>query len=246
MKKTFRFVGLMMMAVLSYGMTACGGDDGDDNGGIDTSPISLSSGKDKTIQGADTITSSNKFVAYANKNVVHGWHVGEATLVVNGKSSISISVLPNYHLYNDPICEWGCSMDYVKKNQKQGTLNSKSNDTVLAYDNAGGATLLAYTFENGKLKGVVAMVSTNHTSTLGDYLAERYLMIPLYEGENTYFAGMDGLEKESAKTFVYMDLYNTSTWSIVYGSTASLSTRSNVKNEEVTTIKEMLRSFLTK
>ena len=39
MKKTFRFVGLVMMAVLSYGMTACGGDDdSNDSPKTDDSP----------------------------------------------------------------------------------------------------------------------------------------------------------------------------------------------------------------
>ena len=208
MKKTFRFVGLVMMAVLSYGMTACGGDDGNDDGGIDTTPISLSAGKDKTIQGADTNISSNRFVAYGSKNVVHGWHVGEATLMVNGKKSIPISVLPNYYLYNDPVTEWGCSMDYVKKNQKQGTLNTKNTDASLVYENAGAASFLVYNFENSKLKSIGAIVSTNHTSQFASFLAERYLMLPYYQGEDTYFIGADGMELKDAKSVVVLQVYS--------------------------------------
>lgn len=242
MKKTFRFVGLVMMAVLSYGMTACGGDDSNDDGGIDTTPISLSAGKDKSIQGADTISSSNRFVAYGSKNVVHGWHVGEATLMVNGKKSIPISVLPNYYLYNDPVTEWGCSMDYVKKNQKQGTINSKSTSELLAYDNAGGATLLAYQFKDGKLAAIMALVSTNHSSALSNYLAERYLMIPYYEGDKEYFIGMDGLDIETAKTAVMLDLYNTNTWSVLYTKAEKSSTRSGIISNE--TNKELIQKIM--
>ena len=99
MKKTFRLLGVAILAVMSFGITSCGGDDDDEkDDGIDTTPITLIAGKDKTIQGADTISSSNKFVAYATKNTVHGWHVGEAALKVNGKKTISITVLPQYYL----------------------------------------------------------------------------------------------------------------------------------------------------
>lgn len=71
MKKTFRVLGVALLAVISFGLTACSSDDDDEkDDGIDTTPITLIAGKDKTIQGADTISSSNKFVAYATKNTV--------------------------------------------------------------------------------------------------------------------------------------------------------------------------------
>jgi hypothetical protein len=233
MKKQMMIWSMMMLSVLTLPMmVACGGDDSDDGGGIDTTPISLIAGKEKTIQGADTISSSNKFIAYGTKNVVHGWHVGETTLLINGKKTISISVLPQYYLYNDPVCNWGCSMDYVKKNQKQGTINSKSTSELLAYDNAGGATLLAYQFKNDKLTSIMAMVSTNHSSTLGSYLAERFLMVPYYEGDKEYFLGMDGLDVETAKTVVMLDLYNTNTWGVLYTSSEKSSTRSGIDGNE--------------
>ena len=233
MKKQMMIWSMMMLSVLTLPMmVACGGDDSDDGGGIDTTPISLIAGKEKTIQGADTISSSNKFIAYGTKNVVHGWHVGETTLLVNGKKTISISVLPQYYLYNDPVCNWGCSMDYVKKNQKQGTINSKSTSELLAYDNAGGATLLAYQFKNDKLTSIMAMVSTNHSSTLGSYLAERFLMVPYYEGDKEYLLGMDGLDVETAKTVVMLDLYNTNTWGVLYTSSEKSSTRSGIDGNE--------------
>lgn len=224
---------MMMLAVMALPMmVACGGDDSDDGDNIDTTPISLKTDQDKTIQGADTISSLNKFVAYGTKNVVHGWHVGETSLLVNGKNTISITVLPQYNLYDDPICNWGCSMDYIKKNQKQGTINSKSTSEILAYDNAGGATLLAYEFKNDKLTGIVAMVSTNHTSTLGKYLGERYLMTSYYKGDKEYFIGADGLNEETIKTYVMLDLYNTNTWSVMYMNTEISSTRSDIISNE--------------
>lgn len=245
MKKTFRLLGVAILAVMSFGITSCGGDDDDEkDDGIDTTPITLIAGKDKTIQGADTISSSNKFVAYATKNTVHGWHVGEAALKVNGKKTISITVLPQYYLYDNPVLEWGCSIDKVKMNQKQGTINSKSTDEMLAYDNAGGATLMAYNFKNGKLNAVMAIISTNHTSTLASYLAERYLMLPMYQGEDAYFAGCDNIDVDSANTFVIMQLYSTKYWAVYYTQSSKSTTRSNIMNSHE--LRDMLMSFVNK
>lgn len=241
-KKYYFMTAILFVLPLSICLLSCG-DDSDDDDNIDTTPITLTAGKDKVIAGADTITSSNEFVAYATKNKVHGWHVGETSLLVNGKKTISIKVRPQYTLYNDPVCEWGCSVEYVKKNQAQGTINSKSTDELLAYDNAGGATLLAYSFKNGKLDAVMAVVSTNHTSTLGDYLAERYLMVPLYSGKDTYFAGMDGMDEDHAKTLVLMELYDTSNWLVYYTKFEKTSTRSEMDNDRAQ--KELYKKIIT-
>ena len=224
MKKTFRLFGLLMVAVIDFGMTACGSDDEDD--GIDTSPISLIAGKDHLIEGADTISSSNKFVAYGSGSTLHAWHVGETSVMVNGKKTISVSVLPLYHLYDDPICEWGCSKEYVKSHQKQGTMNSKSTNDIIGYDDAGAATLLAYSFKNDKLTSAMAVVSTNHTSQYASYLAERYLMLPYYKGEDTYFIGADGLDQESAKTVVVLQVYNYKYLATLYMQAKDYTTRS--------------------
>ena len=212
-----RIWSMMMLSVMTLPMmVACGGDDSDDGGGIDTTPISLTAGKDKTIQGADTISSSNEFVAYGTKNVVHGWHVGEATLLVNGKKTISISVLPMYHLYDDPVCNWGCNVNYVKSHQTQGTISSKSTDDNLIYENAGAASVLVYVFKNGALSSIGAVVSTNHTSQYTSYLSERYLMLPYYHGEDTYFIGADAIELDKAKTVAVLQVYSSTQLVTIY------------------------------
>ena len=243
MKKNFYYLfGVTLVTMMSAGFVSCGDDDEKDDG-VDTTPISIYAGTDKVISGADTISSSNKFVAYGTKNTVHAWHVGETALKVNGKQTISISVHPLYHLYDDPICNWGCSMDYVKSHQKQGTINSKSTSEMLAYDNAGGATLLMYQFKDGKLSAVMAMVSTNHSSTLADYLGERYLLLPYYQGEKEYFVGMDGLDRETAKSMVMMELYNSSNWAIMY-TNASSSSKARSGEIDFDTKKKLARKLV--
>lgn len=112
---------------------------------------------------------------------------------------------------------------------------------MLAYDNAGGATLLAYNFKNGKLNAVMAIISTNHTSTLASYLAERYLMLPMYQGEDAYFAGCDNIDVDSANTFVIMQLYSTKYWAVYY-SQPNNTTRSDFMNNRE--LREKILSFM--
>lgn len=245
MKKKYfwSMLTFLMVATLSVYFVSCGGDDDKDDG-VDTTPISLFAGEEKTILGADTISTSNRFVAYASKNVVHGWHVGEAALVVNGSKTISISVLPKYHLYDDPICNWGCDMNYVKNNQRQGTISSKSTNTLLAYEDAGAASTLAYNFENGKLKAVMAVVSTNHSSQYGSYLAERFLMLPFYKGKDTYFIGADNIELAEAKTVVVMQVYSASQLVSMYMPASDYSTRSSQTSPDIENMaKNLLKEF---
>lgn len=243
-KKNFYVVTIIMVGVLCLNIISCSSDKEEDVV-IDTTPIMLYSGNDKTIQGAETITSSNEFVAYSKGNVIHGDHVGEASLLVNGKYTISVNVLPKYTLYNDPICEWGCSKDYVKQRQKQGTL-IKSDEKNLGYENAGAATLLAYQFENGKLKSVAAIVSTTYASRYTDYLLERFMIVPYYEGENTYFVGIDGINVESSKTFVVMQVYNISYLATLYVPISEYNNRTrsmayNNLEEEFASVKKYLQ-----
>ncbi len=233
---------VLFICGMTLGLMACSSDDDEDDG-VDTTPISMLAGNEKTISGADTITVANGFVAYSKGNKLTAWHVGETSLLVNGRKTISLTVNPVYHLYDDPICNWGCSISDVRSHQKQGTLNSKSDNKMLIYENAGAASMLGYSFENGKLKGVVAMVSTNHTSSYASYLAERYLMLPYYEGEDTYFIGADNISLDDANTVVVMQVYSTQYLSTVYMPASQFSTRSGMCSYDS---KSMIKDVLQK
>lgn len=100
--KTIRFWSMMLAVLALPFVTSCGSDDNDEDN-VDTSPISIYSDGEKVIEWADTITSSNPFVAYATGNKVSAFHVGETSLLVNGKHTISIKVKPLYNLYDDPV-----------------------------------------------------------------------------------------------------------------------------------------------
>lgn len=244
-KNLILLFAMMMAATFCVGFASCGGSDDDEDDGVDTTPISLVAGKDKTIQGADTITTSNKFVAYATKNVVYASHVGEAALVVNGKKTIPIKVLPAYHLYDDPVCKWGCDVNYVKNNQKQGTISSKSTSEMVVYEDAGAASFLIYRFKNSKLESVAALVSTNHTSQYASYLAERYLMLPYYQGKDTYFIGADNIDLESASTVVMMEVYNVEYLMTAYMPAKDYSSRSNRSVGNGDDLREIAKSLMS-
>lgn len=244
--KKISFLSMMMLAVVVLPLMVACGDDDDDV--FDTTPIRMLSNGEKTISGAETITSTNEFVAYAKDNKVMAFHVGDTELIVNGKYKIPLTVSPLYNLYDDPVCDWGCSMEYVKKHQKQGALSSKSSSTLLAYENAGGASVMGYSFENGKLKSAIALVSTSHASTLVDYLLERYLIAPYYKGSETYYVGFDGLSEEKANTAILMQVYSASMISVVYTSVKTSSARGDFSNNSDEDLKdytkELSRLFL--
>ena len=227
MKNFFSFLGLFMLAVLSYGLSACGSDDDRVNpdDGINTKPISLVAGDKTTIIGASKIISRNEFVTKIVDNEVTGWHVGETTLFVNDKYNISITVKPKYTLYDDPICDWGCSPSTVKSKQKQGIL--KSSDTkAITYQNAGAATVMMYNFENNKLVSVGVAISTKYLNDYAGFLKERFIWATTYSGEDTFFVGVDNIREEDAKTVVVTTVYNTEALMSIYMPASKYLTRS--------------------
>lgn len=223
-EKIFYLMSAMMVIMLGLGVTSCSSDD-DDSDGVSTSPITIDAGDKTVIQGAKTISSLDEFVAYVNKDLsVEGYHVGETTLTVNGKKNIKITVTPKYNLYDGPILKWGCDQSYVKSNQKQGTLSSKSTSDGLFYTNVGIAdAIFMYQFDSGKLKSVGAVLSTNYTSAYAKFLTERYLMLPYEKDNDTYFIGIDALEVEKAKSYVVLSVYDYATLIAVYMNPTSVS-----------------------
>ena len=61
-KHFWSLLTLMTVAMLSIGFASCSKDDDDTDDGVDTTPITLYAGDNKTIMGADTISTSNRFV----------------------------------------------------------------------------------------------------------------------------------------------------------------------------------------
>ncbi len=244
--KTKNYFYLLMMLFMCLAInTSCGGDDDEDTPSIDTTPITVYPGTEKVIAGADTIDSSSKFVAYGKGNTVTAWHVGEANLVVNGGTRIPITVKPKYTLYDGPVCEWGCTQTNVRSKQKQGTVDeSRTSATRLVWTNAGAASLMAYTFENGKLKSAGVAISTNYAETYVSYLLERFIMAPFYSGDDAYFVGIDNTELETANTISVTKVYSAQYLMNVYMPAASYTRSSADYEEQVKKMKETFDSIL--
>jgi len=230
---------IMMATTLSVGFASCSSDDDDKE--IDTSPITLYAGNKTILEGANEVVSENSFIAFINNDKsIEGFHVGETFIKVNGKYRIPLTVKGKYNTHNDPVTNWGCSQSYVKSHQTQGTLSSKSTNEMLVYENVGHADLLGYSFENGKLNGIITMVKTAYTSEYAGYLAERYFMIPYETDDDTYFVGIDALETKDAKTFVMLEIYNATYLSTVYMPFSKASSSANSKSN---VIKKMKKAF---
>ena len=206
-----------MAALLASSMIACSKDDDKEKEDpIDTEPIMLFVGEQKSIKGAKTISSANEFVAYERDLNVYGSHIGTTTVQVNGKASVRVDVLSKLsNLCQDPICNWGCDMSYVIGHQKEGSYMGQKDNSIV-YKNAGCRTMLMYYFQNNKLSAVAALISTSYTSRFTDYLLERFVMAPYYEGKDVTFYGFDALTLDEAKTIVSLEVYSVEYLMVMY------------------------------
>ena len=91
MKKGYLYLmAFMVVGMFGLVLTSCSSNDDDDDG-VNTSPITINAGSKTVIQGAETITSLDEFVAYVGSDLsVTGFHVGETTLTVNQRKNIKI------------------------------------------------------------------------------------------------------------------------------------------------------------
>lgn len=207
MKKYFKFVCLVMMAVVSYGLTACGNDDDDDNGGLSVTPNSVSMHYDETKQlkadGATSWSSEDEFVATVDaKGLVTGEHVGKTKIIASsGKSRgiCDVEITPEYTLYTDPILNWGASMSTIKSEVNKELLSSDEKTLTYKYTIGSDPCVMGYSFENSKLKTVVALFAYSYYLKAGYYLIERFQ--PVYS-ENDQYLFIDAMKPEKAKTAV--------------------------------------------
>ena len=195
---------LFLLAMLPMLFTSCSKDD-DSNGGYygDKRPIVINIGESKALNLAPNTYSKNPFIVSVNDKGIYGEHVGKTDIVTKG-TPISVEVKGKYHTYPDPITNWGCNMSYIKNNYKSG-VSWKEDDGTLVYENCGKSELVMYIFEYGKLYGVGAVVKSSYASEIGNYINERYFVLPYDLGEYTY-GGSNAYSTDKASTFVYLKI----------------------------------------
>ena len=235
MKKTFRLVGLMGLAVVSYGLASCGGD-GDSDGGLSITPSSVVMHYEETKQlkseDATKWRSDNDFVATVDQNgLVTAEHVGRTQIKAsNDKNSATCEIIvePVYNLFDDPLLNWGASMKSIQSSESHEALELSSSD-VLAYNYTKNSTgcIVLYNFKNNKLESVFALLNRSDYVKAGYYLLERYQPVGIGNETDVYF--MDALSKDNAKTIGMLDYYklNGTTYTcILFASISILSSKS--------------------
>ena len=193
-----KIMKLGLLAIFAAVFVACSGSD-DDESGIDTSTRTIYVGDSVKIDGAQTLVSADKFVAYSNnQGYIKAYHVGQTTVTVNGSTKIPVVVKGVKTGFSDPVMVWGCSKSYVKQHHTDGSLYKEDEDYV-AYKSNGNIQAFLYSFEDGKLTAATTGVSLSKTVDYAEYLSERYL--PIGETGGNYIL-IDALSKTTCKTVV--------------------------------------------
>lgn len=193
-----KIMKLGLLAAFAAVFVACSGSD-DDESGIDTSTRTIYVGDSVKIDGAQTLVSADKFVAYANdQGYIKAFHIGQTTVTVNGSTKIPVVVKGVQTGFSDPVMVWGCSKSYVKQHHTDGSLYKEDEDYVY-YKGSGKIPLYQYSFEDSKLKTAATIVRLSNAVDYGYYLLERYL--PIGETDGTYIF-IDALSKNTCKTVV--------------------------------------------
>ena len=248
MKKTFRFLGLMLISVMSYGLTSCGSDD--DDAGISITPSSVSmhyeDTKQLSAQGATSWSSNDDFVAKVDQTgLVTGGHVGTTQITAsNGKKTAicEVTITPEYNLYDTPILEWGASENSIKSKETHEFLSSSGDYLYYDYTKGKSSCFLAYNFENGKLKGILVVLDYSYYADAGYYLLERYQ--PVGESEGMYLF-IDALTQSKATTAIGFEtstMSGSKVVSIIYLSASSnlrsVSNATNISNSIINALEE--------
>lgn len=200
---------MMMLLITLFILPSCSKDD-EPSINIPSS-ISVNVGSSYNLGVDGDWSTSNDFVAsVSDKGVVYGEHVGDCNITI-GNKSCKVSVKGTINLYKDPIIDWGISKSEVIS--RWGNNYTEIGNAIGYYTDDLKAPILMYSFENGKLSNAVMTVSTDYTSTMVDFLLERYLPIGM-SGYDFFFINNGTLQTSS--TVIGVRLFNVNYWEIIY------------------------------
>ena len=191
---------------------------------------------DATSDTPITYTSENEYHAEVSASgFVTAGRVGETNIVLtNGEDTkkIKITVRPKSNLYPEPDLTFGMSRSAVKA--KLGTPDNET-DTGIGYMDWSNAapTLLCLCDDYDKLEVYAVMVKTSYTSTLTDFLLERYVPAALPDDGDIIAIFVNGLDRETANMAVSLVLYNLSNLMVMYTPFPIPDTRSATSNSDI-------------
>lgn len=129
-------------------------------------------------------STADSTIATVNQvGIVSGVHIGETDITAQTpdgslSQTCHVTIIPLSHLYEEPIIEFGQTMQYVKSKVKLSLAEASS--TVLLYNGPDdNVRLVGYSFDYNQLvySAVFLSNSVNIANQAGDFLLERYDLV---------------------------------------------------------------------
>ena len=193
-----------------------------------------------------TYTTQNPFNAQVSASgLVEAGHVGETYVTIdNTKESMDVRIVvePKYNLYPTPSLDWGTSKSSIIA--KYGSPDVEDANGVGYKNYSFAAPICIFLFDKtGGLMGVGVYVKTQYSSALTYFLIERYQVISVDGSSDRIASFVDGLSKETIKSFVSISLENLSHSRVTYIE-ANLSSRT--KSPDTDPLQSQFEEILAK
>ena len=165
-----------------------------------------------------SLSSDNDFVATIEEGgVVVAKHAGECKInFINHRHELirkcKVIVSPNTTLYSEPIRQWGMSK-FALISIEGDNYRDPDNNTIGYVMDSSTVPLKIYAFEGDKLIASGVAVNIFSSGLLAEHLLDRYQPV-VAEGDSYLF--IDSYSMERAKTIVYMEMYSTEYWAVMY------------------------------
>lgn len=174
---------LFLLPILTALFTFSGCSD-DEEGGIslNESEITLYSDDTEQLEANDNVDwmSESEFVASVDANgLVTGNHVGTTNIIASngsGTSKCTVEIIPRFNTFEEPVLDFGATKEEVKSKESRTILSETEEGLVYIGEN-NALDMVAYLFENGRLRSAGAAVSFAYTSELTSFLIERYQVV---------------------------------------------------------------------
>lgn len=193
-----------------------------------------------------TYLSENEYNAKVSENgLITAMFVGETNILLsNGEDAkkFKVIVAPKSNLYPEPDVKFGDTRSSIIA--KFGTPDSE-NTTGIGYANySNSAPILMFLFDaSNKMKSYVIMVKSAYSSTLADFLLERYMAVAEKDG---LFMFINGLNVNTATMAIGLSLYNVSYWQVMYipnTTDKSAQLRSSKSSSDMSGFNELLKQL---
>jgi hypothetical protein len=161
--------------------------------------------------------------------------VGETNVLLsNGEDTKNFKVIvkPKSNLYPEPNVKFGDSKSSIIT--KFGKPDSETSSGIAYSDYSNAAPILMFMFDSSnKLTYYNVMVKTVYSSTLADFLFERYLGI---SENNGLFLFANGLNNSTTTMIIGASVFSTSYWNVTYteNTTTQSASLKSIKNQEET------------